>query len=155
MLALKYLLITGGLGMIFAAICILTYDLYRRLQVQAASNWTLGYDANDSIAGALAERVALNARDAGIAIEQTTAGTADMRLMRIPLASPDLQISLVTIARTIGIAMPEADTESAENTYGAEHAILTGQRAIPLFHLPQERALSPALRGWNTSADGR
>src|ERR1700683_3347046 len=29
MLAFKYLLIMGGLGMIFAAVCILTYDLYR------------------------------------------------------------------------------------------------------------------------------
>ncbi len=31
MLALKYLLITGGLGMIFAAVCILSYDLYREM----------------------------------------------------------------------------------------------------------------------------
>jgi len=31
MVALKYLLITGGLGMIFEAVCILTYDLYREL----------------------------------------------------------------------------------------------------------------------------
>ncbi len=31
MLALRYLLITGGLGMIFAAVCILTYDLYREM----------------------------------------------------------------------------------------------------------------------------
>jgi hypothetical protein len=31
MLALKYLLITCGLGMIFAAVCILTYDLYREM----------------------------------------------------------------------------------------------------------------------------
>jgi regulator of protease activity HflC (stomatin/prohibitin superfamily) len=31
MLALKYFLITGGLGMILAAVCILTYDLYREM----------------------------------------------------------------------------------------------------------------------------
>lgn len=31
MLALKYLLITGGVAMIIAAVCILTYDLYREL----------------------------------------------------------------------------------------------------------------------------
>ena len=36
MLALKYLLITGGLGMIFAAVCILTYDLYRELLYRRA-----------------------------------------------------------------------------------------------------------------------
>ena len=31
MLALKYLLITGGVGMMLAALCILTYDLYREI----------------------------------------------------------------------------------------------------------------------------
>src|SRR5271166_4566974 len=36
MLALKYLLITGGLGMIFAAVCILTYDLYREMLYRRA-----------------------------------------------------------------------------------------------------------------------
>jgi regulator of protease activity HflC (stomatin/prohibitin superfamily) len=36
MLALKYLLITGGLGMIFAAVCMLTYDLYREMLYRRA-----------------------------------------------------------------------------------------------------------------------
>jgi regulator of protease activity HflC (stomatin/prohibitin superfamily) len=36
MLALKYLLITCGLGMIIAAVCILTYDLYRELLYRRA-----------------------------------------------------------------------------------------------------------------------
>src|SRR5579863_5131840 len=36
MLALKYLLITGGLGMMLAAVCLLTYDLYRELLYRRA-----------------------------------------------------------------------------------------------------------------------
>ena len=36
MLALRYLLITCGLGMIFAAVCILTYDLYREMAYRRA-----------------------------------------------------------------------------------------------------------------------
>jgi regulator of protease activity HflC (stomatin/prohibitin superfamily) len=36
MLALKYLLITGGLGMILSAVCILTYDLYREMLYRRA-----------------------------------------------------------------------------------------------------------------------
>src|ERR1700678_2765056 len=36
MLALKYLLIICGLGMIFGAVCILTYDLYRELLYRRA-----------------------------------------------------------------------------------------------------------------------
>ncbi|MGB7851865.1 MAG: SPFH domain-containing protein [Candidatus Sulfotelmatobacter sp.] len=36
MLALKYLLIMGGLGMMLAAVCILTYDLYREMLCRRA-----------------------------------------------------------------------------------------------------------------------
>src|ERR1700689_5538294 len=36
MLALRYLLITGGLAMMIAAICILTYDLYREMLYRRA-----------------------------------------------------------------------------------------------------------------------
>src|SRR4029077_14460081 len=36
MLALKYLLITGGLGMMIAAVCILAYDLYREILYRRA-----------------------------------------------------------------------------------------------------------------------
>jgi regulator of protease activity HflC (stomatin/prohibitin superfamily) len=36
MLALKYLLITGGLGMMFAALCMLTYDLHREMVYRRA-----------------------------------------------------------------------------------------------------------------------
>jgi regulator of protease activity HflC (stomatin/prohibitin superfamily) len=36
MLALKYLLITSGLGMIIAAVCMLTYDLYREMLYRRA-----------------------------------------------------------------------------------------------------------------------
>jgi len=36
MLALKYLLIAGGLGMMIAAVCILTYDLYREMLYRRA-----------------------------------------------------------------------------------------------------------------------
>src|SRR6202162_6377873 len=36
MLALKYLSITCGLGMMVAAVCILTYDLYRELLYRRA-----------------------------------------------------------------------------------------------------------------------
>src|ERR1700730_7733001 len=36
MLVLKYLLITGGVGMMIAAVCILTYDLYREMLYRRA-----------------------------------------------------------------------------------------------------------------------
>src|SRR5208337_1027907 len=48
-----------------------------RDQIRTAANWTVGYDANDSSARVLVERVALNAKDAGLGLQPTTAATSD------------------------------------------------------------------------------
>jgi ABC-type transport system substrate-binding protein len=125
-----------------------------RDQVRTATNWTVGYDANDSVARVLVERVALNARDAGLALQPTTATAADLRLVRIPLASADSWVALAHAAATLEMAMPKASGESAEDLYAAEGELLAGQRVIPLFHLPAEYATSPALNDWRPAADG-
>jgi len=125
-----------------------------RDQIHTAANWTVGYDANDSVARVLVERVALNAKDAGLGLQLTTAATADLRLVRIPLASADPWIALANVAETLGMAMPKASGESVEDLYAAEAALLAGQRVIPLFHLPAEYATSPALNDWRPAADG-
>ncbi|HKN15879.1 MAG TPA: ABC transporter substrate-binding protein [Candidatus Sulfotelmatobacter sp.] len=125
-----------------------------RDQIRTAANWTVGYDANDSAARVLVERVALNAKDAGLGLQPTTAATSDLRLVRIPLASADPWIALYNVAETLGMAMPKASGELVEDLYPAEAALLAGQRVIPLFHLPAEYATSPVLNDWRPAADG-
>ena len=65
-------------------------DLQRARQARErfaqAPAWTLGYDASDPLARVIAERIALNARDAGLTLQTTATATADMRLVRMPLA---------------------------------------------------------------------
>ena len=62
------------------------------------------YDASDPIARLLTERIALNARDAGLVLQPTTLATADLRLVRIPLASADPWIALANVASVVGVA---------------------------------------------------
>ena len=53
---------------------------------------TLSYPANDLFLRSVAERVALNARDAGITIQPTPASSGNLRLVEWPLESTDAAI---------------------------------------------------------------
>ena len=69
-----------------------------RDEVQQAPVWTLGYDASDPLARVIAERIALNARDAGLTLQTTATAAADMRLVRMPLPSLDAWVALSELA---------------------------------------------------------
>jgi peptide/nickel transport system substrate-binding protein len=128
----------------------------RRLQEEARTTrpWLISYDASDPIAGLLAERIALNARDAGLPLQPTKAAAADLRLARIPLPSdPALALSLV--AASVGLPSPQINSASAEDLYSSERELLAKQMLIPLFHLPVVYAGSAALQDWSPQADGR
>jgi len=144
----------SGYGFVFSTDGNLTQARHEREEVRKATNRTLGYDANDSLERVLAERVALNAWDAGVVLQPSTAATADLRLVRIPLASSDPWIALADVAEKLGMAMPKVNGNSIEYLYAAEMSLLSGQRVIPLFHLPAEYASSAVLNDWRPAADG-
>jgi MarR-like DNA-binding transcriptional regulator SgrR of sgrS sRNA len=123
--------------------------------VRTAPNWTVSYDANDPLSRLLAERVALNAHDAGTAIRATAAANADLKVVRIPLVSTDPWVALNWLATGLGLTIPKRSADSMEVLYGTEKELLEQQRVIPLFHLPAAWAVSPAVRDWQTDADGR
>ncbi len=125
-----------------------------REQVHALPAWTVGYDANDAVARVLADRIALNAHDAGLTLQPTAAAGADLRLVRIPLASADPWIALSGVAGAAGVTLPKASGNSVEDLYSLEQSVLTTQRIIPLFHLPVSYVASPALQDCVPAADG-
>jgi len=127
---------------------------HEREQVRTATNWTVRYDANDSVARLLVERVELNARDAGLALHPATTASGDLRLVRIPLASADPWIALANVAGALGMAMPKVNGSAVEDLYSAEQALLAGHRVIPLFYLPAKWSSSPTLKGWEPGAIG-
>jgi peptide/nickel transport system substrate-binding protein len=144
----------SGYGFAFSSNADLKQARQLRDQVRTAANWTLGYDANDSVARLLAERVALNAEDAGLVLLPTTAATVDLRLVRIPLVSVDAWIALTYMAEELAMPMPKVGEESMEDLYAAELALLAEQRVIPLFHLPEEYATARTLKDWRPAKDG-
>jgi peptide/nickel transport system substrate-binding protein len=144
----------SGYGFVFPTEADLPRARHQREQVRSVPEWTVGYDASDSIARLLVERIALNARDAGLMLRPTTATAADLRLVRIPLAAADPWISLENFAAAEGLPKPKVHAGSAEDLYSAEQAALATQRLIPLFHLPATYGMSTILKNWTVRSDG-
>jgi peptide/nickel transport system substrate-binding protein len=108
---------------------------------------TLSYDPRDPQAQLIAERIALNAREAGITVQVSLSGMDDLRLVRVVLPSPDPATSLREAARQLGLPQPTLRGNAVEDLYQAEHALLDGNTVIPLFHLPVASA-SARVRDW-------
>jgi len=123
-------------------------------EVKQVPVWTLGYDASDPVARVVAERIALNARDAGLTLQITSSGNPDLRLVRVPLLSLDARTALQHLARNLGFASPGTVGDSIEDLYSAEAALLQTQRVIPLLHLRSGSIIAASVRNWDQSADG-
>jgi hypothetical protein len=125
-----------------------------RGEVPQAPAWTLGYDASDPLARVVAERIALNASDAGLRLQAMPSTTADLRLVRIPLASWDPRVALTNLAARLGMPRPRFADDSADSLYLAESGLLQSHRVIPLLYLRNVVALDPAVKGWTEDPDG-
>lgn len=123
-------------------------------------SWTLRYEASDTIAHIIAERILLNARDAGITLQLTTSSTSDLGLIRIPLPSADPQAALTELARTLQLPLPKfasnsnSSFNSIDDLYSAENSLLQSHRVFPLLHLRIGFALRPNVRNWSAGPDG-
>lgn len=148
----------SGYGFVFPTSADLARARQLRAQVRNVPSWTVGYDATDAVARLVADRIALNARDAGLSLQPTTAITVDLRLVRIPLASADPWITLASAVSAAG-SSPVKNVGgnvagSVEDLYAAEQAALAAQKIIPLFHLPVSCAAAPTLRSWTLRSNG-
>jgi peptide/nickel transport system substrate-binding protein len=144
----------SGYGFVFPTGSDLARARRDREQVHAIPTWTLAYDNSDAVARLLAERVALNAKDAGLSLQPTSAATADVRLVRIALASADPWVALAQIAASAGLPAQKRDGGSVEDLYLGEQSLLATQRIIPLFHLPATYAVTAALKSWTVRSSG-
>jgi len=107
---------------------------------------SLSYPAGDSFLKAVAERVALNARDAGINLQPTANANGALRLVRWPLESPSAALELQRLAALLGVVEPSApDPANPVTIYDAERALLESQRVIPLVYLPAIYGLAPRV----------
>lgn len=152
----------SGYGFVFSPDADLARARHEREQVRTVPSWTLGYDNGDSLSRLLAERIALNARDAGLSVQPTSAPNTDLRLMRIPLDSVNPWIALGEVSVLAGVSLIKESNAGAntgkagsiDDLYTAERELLATQRVIPLFHLPVSCAATAALNSWSVNADG-
>jgi ABC-type transport system substrate-binding protein len=115
-----------------------TPDLPRARQLASAvpnRQLSLTYEASDPLARSIAERIAVNAREAGIMLQVSSQlPKPDLRLVRQLDKAPALSIF--------------GALQNPEQSYAAERAQLASFQIIPLFHLPQIYALSPRVKNW-------
>jgi ABC-type transport system substrate-binding protein len=109
---------------------------------------TLSYDPRDPQAQLIAERIALNVREAGVTVQVSLSGADDIRLVRIALPSPDSDLVLREVARQLALPQPGLHGNTVEDLYQAERALLEGDAVIPLFHLPVASAARARVHGW-------
>jgi peptide/nickel transport system substrate-binding protein len=123
-------------------------------QVSRATPLVLVYDSADVEVRAVAERVAVNLKEAGIAVQLSgqTASSAtkvsggDMRLVRERITSPDIAVALPVLLTSL--REPGAVLETPEQAYAAERAPIDAFRVIPLVHVSESYGLSPQVRDW-------
>ncbi len=123
-------------------------ELSRARQLAAgATVLTVGYERGDALARAIAERIAVNASEAGIAVRPTPDGPVNARVVRLHITSRDARTALEDLADQLKVQPPAA----TDSLYNGERALLGGGRVIPLVHLPVAWQLSPKVHGWGTS----
>jgi ABC-type transport system substrate-binding protein len=149
-------------------------DRARKLVAEAAPGArlapvTIAYDSADPVAELVAQRIALDAGQAGLNVRanpeahvNTKAGQAslsvDAILLRLPLPSLETSVALATLAASLGL---DADSGSAilgsgrpEELYEIEHKMLENFRAIPVARLPQAVWLSGTTHSWQQMPAG-
>lgn len=145
----------SGYEFLFSSAQDLTRARQERSQVSQAPGWALAFDANDPLMRVIAERIALNARDAGVTIQLAPgAASADITLVRAPLVSLNARVALGEFSRELGLSPVALNGGSENDLYAAERQLLSSGRVIPLLHLRRAVGLSGRVENWNEGSAG-
>jgi len=129
----------------------------------------LAYDATDPLSKLVAERIALDAREAGIVVQPYAEShinsrsarasmNADAVLLRIPLQSLDPSVALAALSDDLGVSPESVPAVLAatrpEDLLDAERKLLADHRMIPVAHLPQAIWLHGNVHNWQEQMTG-
>ena len=135
-------------------------------QIASSPKIVLGYDSGDPQEQSIAERVVVNAKEAGITMTAEPvppSGSArakiDARLFRMTMASPLPGSALANFAEALdplaGIDDdPLPDPASPEQIYDYERAIVRSFSVVPIAWVPQVYGLSARVRDWKAPGPG-
>jgi hypothetical protein len=147
-------------------------------QIVPAPKIVLGYDSDDSFERAVAERIAVNTKEAGIMVTaratprpawpfaplderiwKRTPATVDALLVRISMPSRKPAETLEDFAGLLGITTSRnayfvAPDATAEVIYEHERRVVGTFRVVPLVWLPRVYGLSARVRDWTPPGPG-
>ena len=139
----------SGYGFVYPAGSIAT-----RPRAPHSVAWTLSCDSSDPVARIAADRVVLNAKDAGITLQIVNSDVADIRLVKVALPSADSETALTELARAFQLPAPVFSNPSVSNLYTAETASLQTRRVIPIVYLRTAVAFRSTVHGLKLLPDG-
>lgn len=144
-------------------------------QISPAPKLVLGYHSADPLEQSVAERIVVNAKEAGIsitaqAIQNSAANSApvrsqashvDVTLLRWRMPSPRPEDALRDIVLVLNAgplagvnSTPFPDSASPQDIYNQQRAILDKFTVVPLVWLPQVYGLSARVRDWTVPGPG-
>ncbi len=131
-------------------------------QIKPAPALVLGYDSEEALDEAIAERIGVNAREAGIAITSRAISPAnrsgfDARLVRLRLASPEPRAALTDVLENFAplsgtAGEPLANPATAEEVFESERTALEGYRVVPIVYVPRIYGVGNRVRNWQIRA---
>jgi ABC-type transport system substrate-binding protein len=170
---------SSGTAFLFPAATPSAEDLARAKelwkQITPSPQLVLGYDSADPLEQSVAERIVVNAKEAGIsltarsfpyavltdAISGTQTTHIDAKLVRWRMESPipanglnDFlgQMDAGSLGDSKTSSLPESGTP--EEVYKKQRAVLDSYRIVPIAWLPQVYGLSPRVRDWQVPGPG-
>jgi ABC-type transport system substrate-binding protein len=149
-------------------------DRAKELRADAAafvviSPIALAYDFADPLARLAAERIAVDAREAGIVVQPYAEShiyskasratiNADAVLLRVPLQSLELSVALLARADDLGIYQEKnpaiLGATRPEDLLEVERKLLENNRVLPVAHVPQVLWLNSMAHNWQQLLNG-
>ena len=128
----------------------------------------LAYDPSDPLLKPIADKIAVDAREAGIIVQPYAEShvnsktarasiNADAVLLRVPLPSVEPSVALAQRADDFGLsdAVPAIQGASRpEDLFEYERKLLENHRVIPVAHLPQAVWVNSNVHNWQQLANG-
>ncbi|HZE81827.1 MAG TPA: ABC transporter substrate-binding protein [Candidatus Polarisedimenticolia bacterium] len=149
-------------------------DRAKELRADAAafvviSPIVLAYDFADPLARLAAERIAVDAREAGIVVQPYAEShiyskasrasiNADALLLRVPLHSLEPSVALVARADDLGLSQENIPAilgaTRPEDLLEMERKLLENNRVLPVAHVPQVLWLNSMAHNWQQLLNG-
>lgn len=144
----------SGYSFVFPGSADVTKARELRAQVEHAPELTLRVDGSDPVLQLVADRIILNARDAGIAVRAVpAAGRSTLRLVRIHAEqeTPSAAFNEIALQLTRDVR-PVPDDLTA--VFRAEQELLAKHTIVPLLYTPRALALGTRVHDLVVANDG-